>query len=356
MMRTGLVVEEGIEQAHRVRPAADGGDDRVGQAAFGGLHLLLRLLADDRLEIAHHRRIGVRPRHRADAVEGVAHVGHPVAQRVVHRVLQRAAPRGDRDHLGPQKLHAEDVGRLPFDVMRAHVDDALQPELGADRGGGDAVLARAGLGDDPGLAHAAGEDDLAQHVVDLVRAGVVQLVALHVDLGAAQMLGQPLGEIERRGAADIVGPQIVHLGPEAVVGLGALVLRLQLEDQRHQRFDTTRSARRKSPKRPVNGLVGAGHEAVDRKVFRASRNAAIRPSSLTPGALSTPEETSTCRAPVRRTASATFPAVRPPASIHGTSQRAPGDQPPVEGKTVAARKVGAWAGLASTSSWSAARP
>ena len=66
------------------------------------------------------------------------------------------------------------------------------------------MLAGAGLGDDPGLAHAAGEQDLAHDVVDLVSAGVVELVALEVDLGAAEMVGQPLGEIERRGSPDIV--------------------------------------------------------------------------------------------------------------------------------------------------------
>ena len=59
----------------------------------------------------------MRSRHRADAVEGVAHVGHPVAQRVVHGVLQRAAARRHRDHLGTQKLHAEDIGLLPLDVV-----------------------------------------------------------------------------------------------------------------------------------------------------------------------------------------------------------------------------------------------
>jgi hypothetical protein len=51
------------------------------------------------------------------------------------------------------------------------------------------VLARAGLGDDPGLAHALGQQDLAHAVVDLVRAGVVQLLALEIDLRAAEMLG-----------------------------------------------------------------------------------------------------------------------------------------------------------------------
>ena len=61
-----------------------------------------------------------------------------------------------------------------------------RPKRCADRGGGHAVLARAGLRDDAGLAHAARQQDLAEHIVDLVRAGVVELVALEVDLRAAE--------------------------------------------------------------------------------------------------------------------------------------------------------------------------
>ena len=100
-----------------------------------------------------------------------------------------------RHDLGAEQFHAEDVGLLPLDVGRAHVDDAGQVEQRAGRRGGDAVLAGAGLGDDAALAHAARQQDLAQHVVDLVRAGVVELVALEIELGAAEMPGQPLGEI-----------------------------------------------------------------------------------------------------------------------------------------------------------------
>jgi hypothetical protein len=48
------------------------------------------------------------------------------------------------------------------------------------------VLAGAGLGDDPRLAHAHRQQDLADAVVDLVRAGVVELVALEPDLRAAE--------------------------------------------------------------------------------------------------------------------------------------------------------------------------
>ena len=57
-----------------------------------------------------------------------------------------------------------------------------QAEARAGRGRGDAVLARAGFGDDALLAHAPREQNLAEHVVDLVRAGVVELVALEIDL------------------------------------------------------------------------------------------------------------------------------------------------------------------------------
>ncbi len=243
-----------MEEAHGVRAAADAGDQHVGQPALGLLHLLARFLADDRLEVAHHRRIGVRARHRADAVERVADVRDPVAQRLVHRVLERAAARGHRHDLGAEQAHAEDVRALALDIRLAHEDDALQPELGADGRGGDAVLAGAGFGDDPGLAHAAGQQDLAEHVVDLVRARVVQLVALEVDLGAAELLGQARREIERARPADIVLPEVVHLGPEGRVLLGPGVFRLELEDQRHQRLGDEAAAELAEPA----ALVGAG--------------------------------------------------------------------------------------------------
>ena len=194
--------------------------ERVRQAALGRHHLLAGLAADDALEVAHHGRIGMRPGDRADAVEGVGDVGDPVAQRLVHGVLEGPRAGLHRHDLGAEHLHAEHVRLLPLDVDRAHIDDAVEPEAGAERRGGDAVLAGAGLGDDALLAHAPGEQDLAEHVVHLVGAGVVQLVALEVDLGAAEMLGQALGEIERARAADIMGQVAGHLGLEGRVGLG----------------------------------------------------------------------------------------------------------------------------------------
>ena len=122
------VVEEGMEEADGVGAAADAGDDGVGQAAFLLHDLLARLGADHRLEVAHHLRIGVRAGGGADQVVGRLDIGHPVAQRLVHGVLERAVAGGDRMDLGAQQLHAEDVGLLPLDVGGAHVDDAGQAE------------------------------------------------------------------------------------------------------------------------------------------------------------------------------------------------------------------------------------
>jgi len=66
------------------------------------------------------------------------------------------------------------------------------------------VLAGAGLGDDPLLAHACGQQGLADGVVDLVRAGVVQVLALEQDLRPADLAAQALGVVDRAGPAHVV--------------------------------------------------------------------------------------------------------------------------------------------------------
>lgn len=176
------VVEEGMEQADRIATATDAGADRIRQTAVVFQHLRARLAADNRVEVTHHARIRVRAGHGADDVEGVAHVGDPVAHRFVERVLERGRTGGHRDHRRTEQLHAIDVDLLPFDVGGAHVDQAFQAQTCSDSGAGHAVLAGAGLGDDAGLAHAAGQQGLADGVVDLVRAGVVEVFALEQDL------------------------------------------------------------------------------------------------------------------------------------------------------------------------------
>ena len=69
---------------------------RVGQPPLGLLDLRARLAADHRLQLAHERRVRVRAGDRADDVVGGADVGDPVAQRLVHGVLERRGPVLDR--------------------------------------------------------------------------------------------------------------------------------------------------------------------------------------------------------------------------------------------------------------------
>jgi hypothetical protein len=94
--------------------------------------------------------------------------------------------------LGAEQAHPEDVQLLPGHVDLSHVDDALQSEEGAGSGRGDAMLTGSGLGDDAPFAHTPGDDCLPDGVVDLVRAGVVEIFALQEQPEIAAMSGKSL--------------------------------------------------------------------------------------------------------------------------------------------------------------------
>ena len=179
---------------------------------------------------------------RAEDVMRGADVGDPVAHGFVDGFLERLLAGVDRHDFRAEHFHAIDVQRLPLAIHRAHVDDAFQAEHGGDGGGGDAVLARAGLGDDARLAHAPGEQDLADAVVDLVRAGVEQVLALEINLRAAEFAREPFGEIKRRGPAAEFLEVILELALELRVVLRAEVFVLQFLQRVHQRFRHKTSA------------------------------------------------------------------------------------------------------------------
>lgn len=218
------VRDEGVEEADGVRAAADAGRDGVGQPAGALQDLAAGLDADDPVEVADHGREGVRTGDRAEEVVGAVHIGDPVAERLVDGVLEGPGAGLHGDDLGAQHPHPGHVQGLALGVDLAHVDGALEAEERAGGGGGDAVLAGSGLGDDAGLAHALGEQRLAQHVVDLVRAGVVEVLALEEDPGAPGVLGEPRHLGEGAGPAGVVDHQVVELGREGRVVLGLLVL------------------------------------------------------------------------------------------------------------------------------------
>src|SRR5205085_7429694 len=136
-------------------------------------------------------------------------------------------------HFGAEQAHTLDVRPLAPHVLGAHVDDAVETEARADGRGRDAVLARAGLGGDPPLAEPEREQRLAESVVELVRAGVKQVLALQVEPLAR---GEALGERERRRPAGVRAAELVQLGAEGFVRPGLVPARLELVERRDQRL------------------------------------------------------------------------------------------------------------------------
>ena len=247
------VVDEGGEQPDRVRPAPDARDGGVGQGTGQLETLRTCLVADAAAEVAHHRRERVRTRSRAEEVRRVVDAGHPVADRLVDGVLQGARAGLHRHHLGAEQVHAGDVERLALRVDLAHVDHAVEPEV--RRGGGrcDAVLAGARLGDHPRLAHPLGQQRLAEHVADLVRARVVEVLALEQDPGAGE-----LGEL-RRVVQQARHPGVLPQHPLELVGELRVLHRVlpgrrQLVERGHQGLGHHPAA--EAAERPVGVRLG----------------------------------------------------------------------------------------------------
>ena len=104
------------------------------------------------------------------------------------------------------------------------------------------MLPRAGFSNHAFFAHAAGKQRLTDGVVDLVRAGVVQVFALQPDLRAAQMLGQPRGMVHGAGSADIMLQIVAERFPKRGVVFRGLVGRCQFLQGGNQGFGNVHAA------------------------------------------------------------------------------------------------------------------
>ena len=134
-----------------------------------------------------------------------------------------------------EQLHAEYVELLSDDVFYAHINLALQPEEGTRGGRSHSMLTGAGLGNDAFLAHSDGEEGLADGVVDLVRAGVVEVFALDGDVetgvfAEVSCLGKG------RWSADVFGEEPGVFGSEGWVRPSGVELFFKLFEGWHQGF------------------------------------------------------------------------------------------------------------------------
>ena len=201
----GGVVHKAVKDAKRVASTADARHDHVWHPP-GELDELLSCLATNhRLELTHHERVGMWAQHRAEQVVGVIDVRHPVAHRLVDRILQRAASSIDSRDRRPQQVHTKHVEGLSAHVFGPHVDDALQTEQRARRRRRDPMLTSARFRDDSGLAHPDRQQGLAQRVVDLVGPGMREVFPFEEQPRTADIRRKPLRLPHRCRSAHILG-------------------------------------------------------------------------------------------------------------------------------------------------------
>src|SRR5947207_211153 len=98
------------------------------------------------------------------------------------------------------------------------------------------MLAGAGLGDNATLAHATRQQYLSDGVVNFVRAGVKQILALQIDAGSAACFSQSLREEKRRGPSGKVMQQPIEFALKTFISARGFVGRRQFLERRHQSF------------------------------------------------------------------------------------------------------------------------
>jgi hypothetical protein len=87
-----------------------------------------------------------------------------------------------------------------------------------------------------------------------VGAGVVEVLALEEDAGAAGVLGKPAGVVQPRRAADVVGEELGELGLERGVAAGVAVGGVELVEGGHERLGDEPAAVRAEPAADVGDL------------------------------------------------------------------------------------------------------
>src|SRR4051794_20019363 len=107
----------------------------------------------------------------------------------------------------------------------------------------DAMLPSAGFGDHSALAHAKRKERLAERVVDLMGAGVVQVLALQPDLSTTAFFGNSLREIQRRRSTHIVFQKLGKLGLKGRILTRLVVFHCQFVERAYQRFGNVTSAK-----------------------------------------------------------------------------------------------------------------
>ncbi|MPM86936.1 hypothetical protein SDC9_134029 [bioreactor metagenome] len=231
-----FLLQKIVEQAHGIRPSPYTGDQVVRQTPCLQEYLTADFLTDDFLEIAHHGGKRMRSHDRSQHIVGVLHLPCPFAHGFVHGILERPGTRHHRMNRCTKKTHPVDIQSLPLTIDTPHEHFALQAQQGGNGGGSHTMLSGSCFSNDAFLAHIFRQQALSEHIVDLMRACMVQILALEVDVGTAQVTAHIRCIGQQAWPPGIVGIQLGQFCLEAGIVLPPAVGLLQFQYCRHQSF------------------------------------------------------------------------------------------------------------------------
>ena len=151
-------------------------------------------------------------------------------------ILQGCGSGCDRNDFCAQKAHPVDVESLTDGIFFAHEYDAFHTHEGCGRRGGYTVLTGAGFRDQAGFTNFFSKKCLAKDIVDLMSAGMVQILPFQVDLSAAQVLCHLPGIIEPGRASGVVVQKIGKFPLKIRIFFIMIICLFQFNYRVHQRF------------------------------------------------------------------------------------------------------------------------
>ena len=117
----------------------------------------------------------MRAHYRTQTVMRIVDPARPLPERLRDRIFQSCSTCLYRDYGGSEETHPVNVQSLALRVLLAHIYHAFHAHERCSRSRGHAVLSGACLRDQSGLAHLLRKERLSEHVVDLMRAGMIQM-------------------------------------------------------------------------------------------------------------------------------------------------------------------------------------
>ena len=172
--------------------------------------LPLEFFGDNRLQAGHHIGIRMRTDCGANDVERVGRMAAPVANSLVGGILERTVATLDGINLSTEHLHSLHVDMLTLNIESTHIDTTWHIHQRTDSSSSHSMLTCTCLGHNACLAHALGYQDLPDGIVDLVGTGMVEVLALQIEL-AAISLAHTFGKIKWRRTTHIVAQQLTIL-------------------------------------------------------------------------------------------------------------------------------------------------